>query len=83
MSQGRYVNGELVNTVYVVNMASGGGGGGGITSGEVSGIVSGIIASGLDDVTISGQLTVNGCVNSNLIPCSSGAFDLGSLSFLD
>jgi len=28
MPQGRWVNGELVNAVYVVNQTSGGGGGG-------------------------------------------------------
>ena len=32
MSQGRYVSGELVRSVYVVNMSSGGGGGGAVDS---------------------------------------------------
>ena len=32
MSQGRYVSGELVRSVYVVNMQSGGGGGGAVDS---------------------------------------------------
>jgi len=32
MSQGRYISGELVSSVYVVNMTSGGGGGGAVDS---------------------------------------------------
>ena len=57
MSQGRYVNGELVKAVYVVNMASGGGGGGGVTPLQVSGIVSGIIDGVLDSVSVGGTET--------------------------
>ena len=47
MSQGRWIDGRLVNEVFVVNQTSGGGGGGGVTESEVSGIVSGIVASGI------------------------------------
>jgi len=63
MSQGRWVNGELVTSVYVVNQTSGGGGGGGVTETEVTGIVSGYIASG---------------ISSDIIPTASGAYDIGS-----
>ena len=64
MSQGRYVSGELVRSVYVVNMSSGGGGGGGgVTLEQVTGVVSGYIASG---------------ISADVIPTQSGAFDIGS-----
>lgn len=66
MSQGRWINGELVTSVYVVNQTSGGGGGGGVTESEVSGIVSGYIASG---------------ISSNIIPTASGVYDIGSAAF--
>ena len=66
MSQGRWIDGRLVNEVYVVNQTSGGGGGGGgVTEAQVTGIVSGYIASG---------------ISSNIIPTQSGAFDIGSAS---
>ena len=67
MSQGRYVSGELVRSVYVVNMSSGGGGGGGggVTLNQVTGVVSGYIASG---------------ISTDIIPTQSGAFDIGSAS---
>ena len=65
MSQGRWVNGELVTSVYVVNQTSGGGGGG-VTETEVTGIVSGYIASG---------------ISSDIIPTASGAYDIGSAAF--
>ena len=66
MSQGRYVSGELVRSVYVVNMSSGGGGGGGgVTLEQVTGVVSGYIASG---------------ISADIIPTQSGAFDIGSAS---
>ena len=66
MSQGRWVNGELVTSVYVVNQTSGGGGGGGVTEAEVTGIVSGYIASG---------------ISSDIIPTASGVYDIGSAAF--
>ena len=66
MSQGRWIDGRLVNEVYVVNQTSGGGGGGGgVTEAQVTGIVSGYIASG---------------ISSDIIPTQSGAFDIGSAS---
>ena len=73
MSQGRWVNGELVSAVYVVNQTSGGGGGGGISSGDASGIASGV-ASGI----VSGYIATG--IASDVIPSQSGAFDLGSAS---
>ena len=66
MSQGRWINGELVTSVYVVNQTSGGGGGGGVTETEVTGIVSGYIAYG---------------ISSDIIPTASGAYDIGSAAF--
>ena len=63
MSQGRWIDGELVTSVYVVNQASGGGGGGGVTEAEVTGIVSGIVASG---------------IGTDVVPFRSGEQDLGS-----
>ena len=67
MSQGRWVSGELVRSVYVVNMSSGGtssgGGGSGVSASEVTGIVSGYIAAG---------------ISSDIIPTASGAYDIGS-----
>ena len=66
MSQGRWINGELVTSVYVVNQTSGGGGGGGVTESEVTGIVSGYIASG---------------ISSDIIPTASGVYDIGSAAF--
>ena len=65
MSQGRWIDGRLVNEVYVVNQTSGGGGGGGVTESEVSGIVSGIVSSG---------------IGFDIIPTASGAYDIGSAS---
>jgi len=65
MSQGRWINGELVTSVYVVNQTSGGGGGG-VTESEVTGIVSGYIASG---------------ISSDIIPTASGVYDIGSAAF--
>ena len=47
MSQGRWIDGRLVNEVFVVNQTSGGGGGGGVTESEVSGIVSGLLRQAL------------------------------------
>ena len=63
MSQGRWINGELVTSVYVVNQSSGGGGGGGVTESEVTGIVSGVVASG---------------IRTDVVPYRSGDQDLGS-----
>ena len=63
MSQGRWINGELVTSVYVVNQSSGGGGGGGVTESEVTGIVSGIVESG---------------IRTDVVPYRSGDQDLGS-----
>ncbi len=65
MSQGRWVDGELVTSVYVVNQttSSGGGGGGGVTAEEVTGIVSGYIENS---------------IGTDIIPRTSGVFDLGS-----
>ena len=65
MSQGRWIDGRLVNEVFVVNQTSGGGGGGGVTEEQVTGIVSGYIASG---------------ISSDIIPTQSGAYDIGSAS---
>ena len=66
MSQGRWIDGRLVNEVFVVNQTSGGGGGGGgVTEEQVTGIVSGYIASG---------------ISSDIIPTASGAYDIGSAS---
>ena len=78
MSQGRYVSGELVRSVYVVNMASGGGGGGGgISSGDASGIASGV-ASGVASGIVSGYIATG--IASDVIPSQSGQYDLGSSS---
>ena len=63
MSQGRWINGELVTSVYVVNQSSGGGGGGGVTEAEVTGIVSGLVESG---------------IRTDVVPYRSGEQDLGS-----
>ena len=63
MSQGRWINGELVTSVYVVNQSSGGGGGGGVTEAEVTGIVSGLVESG---------------IRTDVVPYRSGDQDLGS-----
>ena len=72
MSQGRWVSGELVTSVYVVNQTSGGGGGGGgISSGDASGIASGV-ASGI----VSGYIATG--IASDVIPSQSGQYDLGS-----
>jgi hypothetical protein len=64
MSQGRWVNGELVTSVYVVNQTtSSGSSTGGVTADEVTGIVSGYIEDS---------------IGTDIIPRTSGVYDLGS-----
>ena len=76
MSQGRWVSGELVNSVYVVNMSSGGGSG--VTLEQVTGVVSGYIQERISSDIIP---TVSGTydIGSASRPFKDGYFTDGSL----